>query len=645
MVVDSLNHLAAARVNSAGPEAPSSGSLRDTAVQTWMLESISRRVALFGEPAADLEPELALREICFVKDLYSQEPKHLATYDLSKLKVAGGSVRPRPAVQMLPPLARGLLENHEHYIAKNHAEVEQMDVSEVPGQPSWDPTLRRSRKARMELLGVLVRAGVVSFRRAIRARVSFFFVKKKSGMIRLIVDARQANAYHRRPPVTRLASAGCYTELDLSDGRLESAGFGGLLEFSGHGQEGDVSDCFYNYEVDEVADWFGVDMEPLTVSDWRQAGVEVPRIWENGLFCDPPDDEPLFAVVRVMAMGWSWALFFANEAVAFSVEKSKGAAAGLDSQLRERKEAPVLRPGVPITGTYVDNVTILGGTRQDAAQGAEAFQRQVELEKLPLLWTQDQPEQVLESVGVVLDLAGRRVYNKPARVWRTILAGVALTRRARIRGEHLEIWVGHMISLLQLTRCAQAVFSAVYRFIAVARGRRMDVWPSVYQEIRVASALALLTVADLSAPFAKEVTIGDSSGFGYALLSTRATPAEIRRVWAHRERWRFREQLAEGKHTLTGSEIESLGGLSPLGGAEAASSAEPCCAPSGVILPGGPAGTGASTVFGRWLADRAAADHSSHRVRPPILRRRRPEVEMPQATTGCYTYTAIGATI
>ena len=212
MGVAALNHLAAARVNSAGPEAPFARSLKPTAVQQWMLDSVGRRVAEYGEAPADLTPEAALRELCAVKDLYTQEPKHLANYDLKKLKVASGSVRPRPVAQMLPPAVKALLQNHNTCIAKSAAEVEAMDPSAVPPRPYWDPTLRRSKHARLELLGVLARAGLIGFRPRIRARVAFFFVKKKSGMIRLIVDAREANAYHKTLPVARFASAGCSTQ-------------------------------------------------------------------------------------------------------------------------------------------------------------------------------------------------------------------------------------------------------------------------------------------------------------------------------------------------------------------------------------------------------------------------------------------------
>ena len=64
--------------------------------------------------------------------------------------------------------------------------------------------------------------------------------KKKDGFQRLIIDARAACAAHRTPPTTRLGSARCMADLDLSDPRLRASGFGGLGEFGPEGREGDV---------------------------------------------------------------------------------------------------------------------------------------------------------------------------------------------------------------------------------------------------------------------------------------------------------------------------------------------------------------------------------------------------------------------
>ena len=74
--------------------------------------------------------------------------------------------------------------------------------SDGPITPYWDPTLRRDPRHRDELFHKLVDSKILSFRTRARAFAGLFFAKKKDGMIRLIVDTRQANRYHTRPPHT-----------------------------------------------------------------------------------------------------------------------------------------------------------------------------------------------------------------------------------------------------------------------------------------------------------------------------------------------------------------------------------------------------------------------------------------------------------
>ncbi|CAE7381652.1 unnamed protein product [Symbiodinium microadriaticum] len=128
----------------------------------------------------------------------------------------------------------------------------------------WDPSLRRSRTKR----------------RRRKARVGFFTVHEKGGAQRLIVDARQANACHRSPPTTRLATPAGMINLDLSAQTLEADGYGGTFgdpEISA--EAGDVGDCFYNFQA------------PLD------------------------ENERVYAAFGGIPMGWSWVLYVSNEIV------------------------------------------------------------------------------------------------------------------------------------------------------------------------------------------------------------------------------------------------------------------------------------------------------------------------------------------
>ena len=64
---------------------------------------------------------------------------------------------------------------------------------------------------------------MLTFRRRINSKVGLFFVWKKNGTIRLIVDARSTNLKHKPPPRVQLGSVAALAEVDLSAFALERA--------------------------------------------------------------------------------------------------------------------------------------------------------------------------------------------------------------------------------------------------------------------------------------------------------------------------------------------------------------------------------------------------------------------------------------
>eukprot|EP00959_Pyramimonas_sp_CCMP1952_P446610 9351334-Pyramimonas_sp.AAC.1 len=72
----------------------------------------------------------------------------------------------------------------------------------------------------------------------------------------MIVDARQANSCHRAPPISRFGSAGALADLGLSVGGKSVDGVGSVIGWDPRGDEADVEDCFYNFAIDGLAEWF-----------------------------------------------------------------------------------------------------------------------------------------------------------------------------------------------------------------------------------------------------------------------------------------------------------------------------------------------------------------------------------------------------
>ena len=77
-------------------------------------------------------------------------------------------------------------------------------------------TLANNRAEYIEFVRDLARRNMVNVVRPgeVKCRVGIFFVCKKDGRIRLIVDARAVNALCKEPPRTELASTAAVVELE-----------------------------------------------------------------------------------------------------------------------------------------------------------------------------------------------------------------------------------------------------------------------------------------------------------------------------------------------------------------------------------------------------------------------------------------------
>lgn len=136
----------------------------------------------------------------------------------------------------------------DRWIVKGDEEMRALaaEPDAVPRKPYWDPTLRDDPR---QMLRALDEAGLLPWRRRRRAEAGCFFVKKKDGTLRLVIDARIAKACHRRRPHSDMAVPGAIARVVLSDSGLEIAS-GGPVAADAVGLRGsavDFTDGFYQF--------------------------------------------------------------------------------------------------------------------------------------------------------------------------------------------------------------------------------------------------------------------------------------------------------------------------------------------------------------------------------------------------------------
>jgi hypothetical protein len=115
----------------------------------------------------------------------------------------------------------------------------------------------------------------------------------------------------------------------------------------------------YQFICQELAEDFGLNY-PETAGYY-----ECDEIYENGSWIPVDEDEVVFPCFVVLAAGWSCAMWAMHATVSHVLSGSSDAASNA-LIVEDKRITPLVRPGFPIAGTYVDNFSILGCGQVDA---------------------------------------------------------------------------------------------------------------------------------------------------------------------------------------------------------------------------------------------------------------------------------------
>ena len=80
------------------------------------MQNVVSCVERYGACPDDLTEESSLSELLSSKDLYSQEPKKLASFSWSGLRVLKNQIRPKNALPFLPPVHASRLRHYKEHI-------------------------------------------------------------------------------------------------------------------------------------------------------------------------------------------------------------------------------------------------------------------------------------------------------------------------------------------------------------------------------------------------------------------------------------------------------------------------------------------------------------------------------------------------
>lgn len=348
-----------------------------------------------------------------------------------------------------------------------------------------------------------------------------------------MAEPREPNGLYRRPPHTSLGGSGALARLDLSEHSLELGGTpSGEQDPHAAAAAADLKDGFFQVQNRRLASYVGVEFgEPASV--WGVS--EVYDEHSESMVAVHPDDT-LYFVLEALPMGWTWALFFCQDALEDAIINGlecdsatgpglQGTMPPLGGLIQDGRPCPVPGAGRPAAAAYVDNMTIIGACKSDTERGYERVCDALRSRGFVLHDLAEASREV-ETVGIVFEGGGRRrLRAKPARTWRIYQSISFLLQRQGCTGHIMEKLLGHVVNHFMLARSAMSALDLMYKFIDHSSTHMLQRFDTALcHELKVVQGLLFLAEIDMAAPRSEIVFCGDSSKKSFRLVCHQSRP-------------------------------------------------------------------------------------------------------------------------
>eukprot|EP00971_Amphidinium_carterae_P017386 342789-Amphidinium_carterae.3 len=459
----------------------------------------------FIEPAHCFE---SLHQVCRGRSVYETLPSHQG--DVAKMEIERLSLPMdvHGAPHLEDVLAGQALERLRCLEAQLRPPSEIVALEEALGkvQPYMDPSLK-GRK--FEKLVIRLReVGLVSFTRKPVCYVGTFAVWKKGGeKQRIIVDARSTNRLFCPPPPVQLCTSEAFSRIEIPS------------EFGNEAVEicvSDIKDCFHRF----------------LLPSWLRGYFCLPGVIAGHVGAREADDKAVDSQCMVypcwnsLPMGWSWSVYFAQEASQSIMLEGTG----IQRDLLMTDLCADMRLGVaPRHYVYIDNLGLIGFRRYEVCQVAESCKEVFRKKQLEL---HDESNTVTEVDVLGVSLSAERgcvrvSAKKFFKVWNAI---GQLLRKGSATGEQMQMLVGHMTFVGLIERSCLSILHSVYAFVLKAGESQIPLWASVIEELRAFRSVMVLLSADWKREWSSTVLASDASEYGWGVCSSEWDSEQVARV-------------------------------------------------------------------------------------------------------------------
>ena len=528
-VIDVLNEIYAPP---SGRSFLSTCSLAQQQSQHMIFQQLSK----MGPATKPCTAREAVEELLRSCPTYSSEELSttVRTFDKDLVSIPTSQSEPIELSGVLDPCGRETIEDPSRCMMLTEAEWGQMVEQGHTIKPYMDTKLQSSAQEYQTFVKALYDAGMISFTSDPQDIVTPFFVAKKDGRQRLILDCRGVNQRFRAPPSISLAAGYTWSHVQIPKNK------------NLYVAQSDIKDYFYHLKMPDILQpLFCMPSIPSALlRRWMVAADRGGEVNREG---------QAFPMLRVVPMGWSWAMWIAQRVHQFQCL----VASGLPPSriMTDRRPVPSLETDEPFVLPYADNLNV-GGTNQSKVQAVKdkvvkhlrdiGFKVHEELDATTMA----------NSLGYQIDGELGTVQPIPDKLRKVQLCLQWLARRPKISGKAVEKILGHMVHFTLIRRELLSLFRNLYDFAHTYSGAAHRMWRSAAREARWAAVLLNLCVADLRKEWDTVVTASDASLSGIAVCKRSADLETVQKIGSQKEGWRFssydpttrpREQTVEKK--------------------------------------------------------------------------------------------------
>ena len=386
------------------------------------------------------------------------------------------------------------------------------------------PLVRRAafmcdRNEYIKLIRRMMDRGMISFTQSPMVVNGLFGVDKDGGAsIRLIVDARPVNSMFIPSPAVNLPTPDLVASFNVPRGTTL------------HAAKVDLDNFYHRIRL--PPQW------------WPYFAL--PAIDSSSLCLQSfPAGTLVYPCCTTLPMGFSHSVFLAQSVHEHIIDTRVPLLRRCDRIVRHSVDTQQVDPGgtppVPVLqlatsllpspstdlnidrlrhSVYIDDLNLYGTDPATMNAAMDQYLAAMEVTHLPA-----KPSKVVrpssdgvECLGVVVDGGAGEVGMAVPKL--QVLRGstLRLLEVSECTGRELSHIVGRWNWAMLVRRPAMAVFSAVYRFIEVAKDLRFTLWPSVRRELWAVSRLAPLLFANFRCEWAEMVVVTDASELGSGVV-------------------------------------------------------------------------------------------------------------------------------